>query len=116
MFRAEAEARQVRQRTLTPEEIADRLLLRLANEGAFILEEGIAMRASDIDTIYLNGYGFPAWRGGPMWQIEEQGLAKVAERIRGYEKAHGKRWALAPLIARLAASGGKFADAAKGAR
>ena len=55
------------------EEIVERSLLRLANEGAKILAEGIALRASDIDTMYLNGYGFPAWRGGPMWQADHIG-------------------------------------------
>ena len=68
--------------------------MRLVNEGAQILDEGIAMRASDIDTIYLTGYGFPAWRGGPMWQAENIiGLKAAAEKIRAYEKAHGQRWA-----------------------
>jgi 3-hydroxyacyl-CoA dehydrogenase len=96
------------------EEIVERCLLRLANEGAQILDEGIAMRASDIDTIYLNGYGFPGWRGGPMWQLEEMGLAKAVERIGAWEARYGERWAVAPLLARLAASGGKLADAKAG--
>ena len=65
LIRAEAEALQIKQRHIPADEIVERSLLRLANEGAKILEEGIALRASDIDTMYLNGYGFPAWRGGP---------------------------------------------------
>jgi 3-hydroxyacyl-CoA dehydrogenase len=109
LIRAEAQALQVTQRHIPAEEIVDRCLLRLANEGAKILEEGIALRASDIDTMYLNGYGFPAWRGGPMWQADHMGLTKVAERIKTYEGKYGQRWKIAPLIARLAAGGGSFA-------
>lgn len=110
MFAKEAAAQGLANRKPDADEIVERCLLRLANEGMKILEEGIAMRASDIDTIYLNGYGFPGWRGGPMWQIEEMGLTKAAEKIRGYEARHGKRWTIAPLLAKLAASGGKLAD------
>ena len=67
------------------------------------------MRASDIDTVYLNGYGFQAWRGGPMWQADAIGLAKVAERIKFYEGKYGERWKVAPLIETLARDGGTFA-------
>jgi 3-hydroxyacyl-CoA dehydrogenase len=111
MFAKEGAAQGRANRKPEAEEIVERCLLRLANEGAQILDEGIALRASDIDTIYLNGYGFPGWRGGPMWQIEEMGLAKVVEKIKGYEARHGARWNVAPLLERLAASGGKLADA-----
>ena len=93
------------------EEIVERCLLRLVNEGFNILEEGIALRASDIDTIYLTGYGFPAWRGGPMWQAENAiGLATVADKVRAYERRFGPRWKVAPLLERLAASGGRLED------
>ena len=91
-----------------PDEIVERCLLRLVNEGFNVLAEGIAQRASDIDTIYLTGYGFPAWRGGPMWQAENAiGLAAAADKIRAYERRFGPRWRLAPRLAELAASGGK---------
>jgi len=113
MFEKEAEVLGIARRTIPADEIVERLLLRLANEGAFILEEGIAQRASDIDTIYLTGYGFPAWRGGPMWQIENEGLAKTADRIRAYEDKYGPRWRLAPLIDKLAKSGGSLAETGK---
>ena len=73
------------------------------------------MRASDIDTVYLNGYGFAAWRGGPMWQADAMGLAKVAERIRFYEKKYGPRWKIAPLIERMAKDGTTFAARDKAA-
>ncbi len=96
------------------EEIVERCLLRLVNEGFNILEEGVAQRASDIDTIYLTGYGFPAWRGGPMWQAETIiGLAAVAEKIKAYETRFGSRWKIAPLLERMAASGGTLGDAGK---
>jgi 3-hydroxyacyl-CoA dehydrogenase len=111
MFAKEAAAQGLSNRKPDADEIVERCLLRLANEGVKILDEGIALRASDIDTIYLNGYGFPGWRGGPMWQIEEMGLAKVAEKIKGYEARHGARWKPAALLDKLAASGGKLADA-----
>jgi 3-hydroxyacyl-CoA dehydrogenase len=110
LIRAEAEALQIKQRHIPADEIVERCLLRLANEGAKILEEGIALRASDIDTMYLNGYGFPAWRGGPMWQVDNViGMAKAAERIKAYEAKYGPRWKIAPLIEKLAAEGGTFA-------
>ena len=109
LIRAEAEALQIKQRHIPADEIVERCLLRLANEGAKILDEGIALRASDCDVMYLNGYGFPAWRGGPMWQADNMGLKKVAERIKAYEAKYGARWKIAPLIEKLAAEGGTFA-------
>ncbi len=65
------------QRQVQPDEIVDRCIFALVNEGARILEEGYALRAVDIDIIYLNGYGFPAYRGGPMWYADTVGLKKV---------------------------------------
>jgi 3-hydroxyacyl-CoA dehydrogenase len=116
MFEAEARAQQINRRTLPQEEIVERCLLRLANEGAQLLDEGIALRASDIDTIYLTGYGFPAWRGGPMWQIENAiGLAETAAKVKAYEAKYGPRWKLAPLIERLAREGRSLATAGKAA-
>lgn len=112
MFEAEARAQSINRRTLSPDEIVERCLLRLANEGAQLLDEGIALRASDIDTIYLTGYGFPAWRGGPMWQIEHAiGLKETAAKVKAYEAKYGPRWKLAPLIERLAKEGGSLAKA-----
>ncbi len=110
MFRAEAAKQGIEPRNGIPaEEIVERTLLRLINSGAEILDEGIALRSSDIDTVYINGYGFQAWRGGPMWQADAMGLVKVAERIKFYEKKYGERWRIAPLIEKLAASDGTFA-------
>jgi 3-hydroxyacyl-CoA dehydrogenase len=110
LIRAEAESLQIKQRTIPADEIVERCLLRLANEGAKIVEEGIALRASDCDIMYLNGYGFPAWRGGPMWQVDNIiGMKAAAEKIAAYEAKYGPRWKIAPLIAKLAAEGSTFA-------
>src|SRR5207247_6701407 len=100
---AEEAAREggITRRAVTPEEIVERTVYALINEGARILEEGIALRAGDIDVIYVYGYGFPAYRGGPMWYADTVGLKKVHDRIREFQRQHGDRWAPAPLLARL---------------
>jgi 3-hydroxyacyl-CoA dehydrogenase len=98
------------QRKISPEEIVDRCILALVNEGARILEEGIALRAVDIDIIYLNGYGFPAYRGGPMWYADTLGLNKVCDRISEFRRQHGQLWEPAPLLNRLAQEGSTFAE------
>src|SRR5271154_6279888 len=101
------------QRQISAEEIADRCLYALVNEVARILEEGFALRASDIDIIYLNGYGFPAHLGGPMWYADTVGLKKVLARIEEFHKAHGELWEPAPLLKHLAEQGKNFADFGK---
>jgi 3-hydroxyacyl-CoA dehydrogenase len=98
------------QRTIGTDEIVDRCLYALVNEGARILEEGFALRAVDIDIIYLNGYGFPAYRGGPMWYADTVGLKKVYERICEFHKQHGENWSPAPLLRQLAEQGKTFAE------
>src|SRR6267154_952162 len=98
------------QREISAEEIVDRCLYTLVNEGARILEEGYALRAVDIDIIYLNGYGFPAYRGGPMWYADTVGVKKVYDRICEFHKQHGELWEPAPLLKRLAEEGKGFAD------
>ncbi|HUP31153.1 MAG TPA: 3-hydroxyacyl-CoA dehydrogenase NAD-binding domain-containing protein, partial [Usitatibacter sp.] len=98
-------------RAISDEEIVDRCVLALANEGARILEEGIAQRASDIDTIYLTGYGYPAHRGGPMFHADSMGLASAVRRMEAFAKnPHGDPdfWKPAPLLAKLAAEGKTF--------
>lgn len=98
-------------RTITEEEIIERCLYAMVNEGAKILEEGHASRAADIDVIYTTGYGFPTWRGGPMWFADTVGLKKVYERICEFEKQFGPDlWAPAPLLRKLAESGQTFAQ------
>jgi 3-hydroxyacyl-CoA dehydrogenase len=101
----ERKALKIQARRILDTEIVDRLLYALVNEGAQILEEGIAQRASDIDLVYLAGYGFPAQRGGPMFHASRIGLAVVARRMKEFG------WKPARLVARLAAEGKSFDDA-----
>src|SRR5262252_1491445 len=100
----------IKQHPISKEEIIDRCIYALVNEGARILEEGYALRAVDIDIIYLNGYGFPAHRGGPMWYADTVGLKKVYDRISEFHKQHGYWWEPAPLLKKLAEEGKGFAD------
>jgi len=100
----------IKRRTVTEEEIIERAQYALINEGAKILEEGVALRAVDIDIIYINGYGYPAWRGGPMWYADTVGLKKVYERVSQFREERGELWEPAPLLKRLAEEGKTFAD------
>jgi 3-hydroxyacyl-CoA dehydrogenase len=97
-------------REIGPEEILERCLLALVNEGAKILQEGIAGSARDIDLVYLNGYGFPAEKGGPMAWADRQGLADIHQRLLALEARQGDQWKPARLIGELAAQGKGFAD------
>jgi 3-hydroxyacyl-CoA dehydrogenase len=113
MIEAAAAAAGIRRRSVSEEEIIERTQYALINEGAKILEEGIALRAVDIDIIYLNGYGYPAWRGGPMWYADTVGVQKVYDRVREFHAEHGESWAPAPLLERLAKEGKTFAEYGK---
>ncbi|VVO74422.1 Fatty acid oxidation complex subunit alpha [Pseudomonas fluorescens] len=99
----------IQRRAISDQEIHDRCLLMLVNEGLQLLDEGIAQRSSDIDLVWINGYGFPAWRGGPLHYAEGLGLAQVLERIGHYRQAlgaYGTMWFQpAALLERLVASG-----------
>jgi len=101
------------QRKISSDEIVDRCLYALVNEGARILDEGIALRASDIDIIYIYGYGFPAHRGGPMWYADTVGLRHVYDRITIFQRQHGELWEPAPLLKQLAEEGKTFAEFAR---
>jgi 3-hydroxyacyl-CoA dehydrogenase len=98
-------------------EILERCLYAMINEGARVLEERIAARAADIDVIYLTGYGFPAYRGGPMFYADTCGLRTVYDRVATFHREHGIRWTPAPLLERLAREGSTFReyDRARGA-
>ena len=98
-------------RDISDEEIVDRCILGLVNEGAKILEEGVAQRSSDMDIVYINGYGFPIWRGGPMFYANSIGLDKVLEKINKFAEKDEDFWKPADLLVALANDGGKFADA-----
>ena len=99
----------IERRNISDEEIVERLLYSLVNEGADILDEGIAQRASDIDVIYAFGYGFPRYRGGPMFYADLIGLDKVLASIKRFgESPLGTHWKPASLLEKLASEGGKF--------
>jgi 3-hydroxyacyl-CoA dehydrogenase len=103
----------IAQRKISREEIVDRCIYALVNEGARILEEGYALRAVDIDIIYLNGYGFPAYRGGHMRYADTVGLKNVYARILEFHRQHGELWEPAPLLKQLAEQGKTFGDYSK---
>ncbi|WP_296000098.1 3-hydroxyacyl-CoA dehydrogenase NAD-binding domain-containing protein [Rugamonas sp.] len=99
----------VGRRKVGDQEIVERLVYSMVNEAALILEEGIAMRASDIDMVYLTGYGFPLFRGGPMFYADTVGLPNVLSAIEKYARGlHGEAWKAAPLLLRLAREGQTF--------
>jgi len=104
---ASAEAGMQR-REISDQEILERCMYALVNTGAKILEEGIALRASDIDIVYVYGYGFPRYRGGPMFYADTVGLDKVFESVQRFHAQHGEFWAPSSLLERLAKEGGKF--------
>jgi len=97
-------------RQVGDEEILDRILFAMVNEGAKILDEGIAARSSDIDIIWVTGYGWPKYRGGPMFWADLMGLPRVLERLKELEAAHGPEFSPSPLIERLVAGGKGFKD------
>jgi 3-hydroxyacyl-CoA dehydrogenase len=106
MTRAHLASAGITPRPVTDAEIVDRLVLSLVNEGARILEEDIAQRASDIDVVYTTGYGFPRLRGGPMFYANTLGLPEVLDRMERFaEGRNGKLWKPADLLLRLAAEG-----------
>jgi 3-hydroxyacyl-CoA dehydrogenase len=101
----------VKPRQIPDDEIVERCIYALVNEGAHILEEGIALRASDIDMVYLTGYGFPPYRGGPMFYADTVGLDKVLASIQKFQKGYkGDQWKPAPLLVKLAKEGRRFND------
>ena len=105
-YRAEIK---IKPRKIPDDEIVERCIFALANEGARILEEGIALRASDIDMVYLTGYGFPPYRGGPMFHADQMGLDKVLASIRKFQDGYqGAQWKPAALLGKLAKEGKRF--------
>ncbi|MCW8085165.1 3-hydroxyacyl-CoA dehydrogenase NAD-binding domain-containing protein [Sabulicella glaciei] len=104
-----SEKHQVKRRKIEDSEILERMLLPMVNEGARILEEGIASRAIDIDVIFANGFGWPAWRGGPMFWADRMGMKAVRDKLAHYaETTNDPNLKPAALIEKLAAEGGSF--------
>ena len=107
----ESERLGLKRRKVSDEEIVERALYSLINEGARILEEGVAARSSDIDIVYIAGYGFPDFRGGPMFYADTVGLANIVRAMRGFAKGYRPdAWEPAPLLQRLAAENRGFAS------
>ena len=100
----------IERRAFTAQQILERCLYGMVNEGARLLEQGIALRSSDIDIVYVTGYGFPARHGGPMYHADRIGLPEVLAGIRRFHAEHGVWWQPAPLLERLVAEGRSFAD------
>jgi 3-hydroxyacyl-CoA dehydrogenase len=101
-------------REISDEEIMDRCLLLIINEGAKILEEGVAQRASDIDTAWIAGYGWPSYRGGPMYYADHDlGLQTVVDKLQGYAARFGEAWRPAKLLEQLAREGRTFGEFAQ---
>ncbi len=111
LFAQEARKAGIAPRAVTDREIRERLVYALINRGAYLLEEGVALRPGDIDIVYVYGYGFPPHHGGPMWYADEIGVPKVYGRICEFEAEFGAQWKPAGLLARVAQSGGRIADA-----
>lgn len=97
-------------RTVSDEEILERCIYPMINEGVKILEEGKAIRSSDIDVVWQNGYGWPVYRGGPMWYGDQIGPAKVLEKMKEFQAKMGDDFKPAPLLEKLVADGKKFSD------
>jgi 3-hydroxyacyl-CoA dehydrogenase len=116
LFRQEASRLGIRQRKHSDEEIRTRCLLALVNEGARVLEEGVALRGSDIDVVYTSGYGFPRELGGPMFWADTEGLPKIADGLKRLEQETGRlHWAPAALLVQLAESHSRISDWSAGA-
>jgi 3-hydroxyacyl-CoA dehydrogenase len=111
IFAQEARKAGIAPRVVTDREIRDRLLYALINRGAYLLEEGVALRPGDIDIVYVYGYGFPPHDGGPMWYADEVGVARVYERICDFEATFGPQWKPSALLTRVAESRGSLAHA-----
>jgi 3-hydroxyacyl-CoA dehydrogenase len=109
MIRAHSASIGLERRKIPDSEIVERLVYALVNEGARVLEEHIAQRSSDIDLVYVNGYGFPAWRGGPMFYADTVGLTEVLIAMRRFARGrHPQLWQPAPLLSKLAATGSEL--------
>jgi len=109
MIKEVAEKFGVEQREFSKEELVQRCIYPLINEAAKILEEGIALRPSDVDMVWINGYGFPPYRGGPMHFADSEGIKKVYDTIVGFREMYGDHWQPAPLLEQLANEGESFA-------
>ncbi|MBV8602893.1 MAG: 3-hydroxyacyl-CoA dehydrogenase, partial [Candidatus Eremiobacteraeota bacterium] len=104
-----AKSQGIAQRVIGDDEIRKRCIYPLINEAAKILAEGIAQRPGDVDVVWVYGYGFPIWRGGPLRYADATGIRTIYEEMLAFERVHGTHWTPAPLLAELATTGGEFA-------
>ena len=102
IYKEVSEKNNIQRREISDQEIIDRCILALVNEGAKILEEGVAQRSGDMDIVYINGYGFPIWRGGPMFYANQLGLDQVIEKMEVFSELDKEFWRPAPLLQKLA--------------
>jgi 3-hydroxyacyl-CoA dehydrogenase len=110
LFAEESRRAGIAPREASDDEIRERLLYALVNRGAYLLEEGVALRPGDIDIVYVYGYGFPPHHGGPMWYADEVGVENVYARILEFEAQFGEQWRPSALLAGVASKSGKLAD------
>ena len=111
IYKEVSENNNIKRREISDQEIIDRCILGLVNEGAKILEEGVAQRAGDMDIVYINGYGFPIWRGGPMFYANQLGLKEVINKMEVFSKLDKEFWEPAPLLQKLADQSAAFGEA-----
>ena len=102
--------RGITRRAVSAEEIQQRVHAAMVNEAARVLSDGIAARPSDIDVVLVHGYGYPAWRGGPLHEADAIGVGEMLRRIEVLHAASGVGWEPAPLLREMAAAGKRFAD------
>ena len=106
----ESASKDIKRRAVGDDEIRERILFSMINEGAKVLEEGVAARALDIDNVFLHGYGFPAYRGGPMFYGDAIGVDVVLKGVRRFAQDDAYSWQAAPLLEKLHREGRRFAD------
>ncbi|MCX7339050.1 MAG: 3-hydroxyacyl-CoA dehydrogenase NAD-binding domain-containing protein [Hyphomicrobiales bacterium] len=111
IIEAEAAISGIARRPIGADEIRRRIIAAMVNEGARLLEDGIAQRASDIDLVFVNGYGWPAWRGGPMFQADRMGIDVILAEVRLMQSRDGAGWEPARRLIDMASTGARFGDA-----
>jgi 3-hydroxyacyl-CoA dehydrogenase len=111
IYKEISEQNNIERREISDQEIIDRCILALVNEGARILEEGVAQRSGDMDIVYINGYGFPIWRGGPMLYANQLGLSEVINKMNDFSELDAHFWKPAPLLRKLADESSTFGEA-----
>ena len=111
IYKEVSEKNNIQRREISDQEIIDRCILGLVNEGAKILEEGVAQRSGDMDIVYINGYGFPIWRGGPMFYANQLGLEEVIKKMNVFSELDKEFWKPAPLLKKLADQSATFGEA-----